>query len=85
MQISLVVQLSEQEAWDLAQFLKRVGYSDFRSNAVDDDEAYRMLITAEKVRQGLIAIGINPRWILIYAFAFPLLRTKYVFARQFLT
>ncbi|WP_445366686.1 DUF7706 family protein [Methylomonas sp. BW4-1] len=60
-QISLVVQLSEQEAWDLAQFLKRVGYSDFRSNAVDDDEAYRMQNTAEKVRQGLIAFGINPR------------------------
>lgn len=36
-EICLVMPLSDQEAWDLAQFLKRVGYADFRSNAVDDE------------------------------------------------
>ena len=40
-EICLSVSLSEQEAWDLAQFLNRTGFADFRSNAVDDEEAYR--------------------------------------------
>lgn len=56
-----MVQFFDQEAWDLAQFLKRVGYSDFRGNAVDDEEAYRMLAAAEKVRKNLVAIGYAPR------------------------
>lgn len=37
-EICLMVALSDQEASDLAQFLKRVGYAEFRRNAVDDDE-----------------------------------------------
>lgn len=53
--------LSEQEAWDLALFLKRTGFSDFRSQAVDDEEAYRMRAVAEKVRRNLVAIGYDPR------------------------
>jgi len=60
-EICLMVQFSDQDAWDLAQFLKRVGYSDFRSNAVDDEEAYRMLTAAEKVSRNLAAMGYGPR------------------------
>jgi hypothetical protein len=57
----LVVPLTEQEAWDLAQFLKRTGFTDFRSNAVDDEEAYRMQNVAGKVRQSLNQLGYAPR------------------------
>jgi hypothetical protein len=60
-EICLRVPLSEQEAWDLAQFLKRVGYAEFRSNAVDDDEAYRMQSAADKIRGNLASIGYSPR------------------------
>jgi len=60
-EISLRVPLSEQEAWDLAQFLKRAGFADFRSNAVDDEEAYRMQSVAEKVKKNLAAIGYGGR------------------------
>ncbi|OAI20597.1 hypothetical protein A1507_05035 [Methylomonas koyamae] len=60
-EICLVVPLSNQEAWDLAQFLKRVGYAEFRSNAVDDEEAYRMQEVAGKIRQALNQIGYAPR------------------------
>ncbi|MDX8128119.1 hypothetical protein QLH52_12560 [Methylomonas sp. OY6] len=60
-EITLMVPLSDQEAWDLAQFLKRVGYAEFRSNAVDDDEAYRMQAAAEKIRGNLASIGYSPR------------------------
>lgn len=60
-EIGLKVPLSDQEAWDLAQFLKRVGYAEFRSNAVDDEEAYRMQSAAEKIKSSLAAIGYSPR------------------------
>lgn len=60
-EICLSVTLSEQEAWDLAQFLKRTGFADFRSQAVDDEEAYRMQAVAEMIRRNLEVHGINPR------------------------
>lgn len=60
-EICLSVSLSEQEAWDLAQFLKRAGFADFRSNAVDDEEAYRMIVAAEKLKSNLAAIGYSQR------------------------
>jgi hypothetical protein len=56
-----MVSLSEQEAWDFAQFLKRTGFADFRSQAVDDDEAYRMQAVTEMIRINLELHGINPR------------------------
>lgn len=59
-EMCLSVSLSEQEAWDLAQFLKRIGFADFRNQAIDDEEAYCMLTAAEKVRKNLSRFGINP-------------------------
>ena len=55
------VRLSESEAWDLAQFLKRVGFAQFYVNAQDSDEAYRMMFAAEKVRKALAEAGYSPR------------------------
>jgi len=60
-EICLSVSLSEQEAWDLAQFLKRTGFADFRSQAVDDEEAYRMMAVAEKLKSNLAAVSYVPR------------------------
>lgn len=59
--IQLVAELSEQEALDYAQFLKRVGFSDYRNNAIDQDEAYRMLASGEKIRAALAEAGYSPR------------------------
>jgi hypothetical protein len=59
--VDVTVQLSETEAWDLAQFLKRVGFDQFYGNAQDTDEAYRMLFAAEKVRKALAEVGFAPR------------------------
>jgi len=59
--VTLSLYLTEQEAWDFAQFLKRAGFSDYRSNAADQEEAYRMLHVGEKVRGALAEVGINPR------------------------
>lgn len=57
----LTVQITEAQAWDLAQFLKRAGFSDYRSNAVDNDEAYRMIDAANRVQRALREAGFSPR------------------------
>ncbi len=59
--VEVQVLLSESEAWDLAQFLKRVGFDQFFVNAQDEDEAYRMMFAAEKVRKALAEAGYSPR------------------------
>ena len=59
--VSLTVELTDAEAWNLAQFLKRVGFSDFRTNAQDDQEAYAMRDAADRVRVALAEVGYAPR------------------------
>ena len=59
--VSLTVELTDAEAWNLAQCLKRVGFSDFRTNAQDDQEAYAMRDAADRVRVALAEVGYAPR------------------------
>ena len=59
--VELQVALSKGEAWMLAQFLKRVGFSDYMNNAMDKEEAYAMLYAGEKVRKALAEVGFAPR------------------------
>ena len=60
-QVRVIVELSDTEAWNLAQFLKRVGYSDFRAKAQDDSEAFGMRDASERVRSALAEAGYSPR------------------------
>ena len=60
-QVELRVELNTDQAWALAQFLKRVGYSDYRSLAVDADEAYVMVGAGELIRKALAESGVAPR------------------------
>ena len=59
--VQVKVELTTDEAWDYAQFLKRVGFSDYRQNAQDQDEAYRMMAVGEKFREALALAGFAPR------------------------
>ncbi len=59
--IRLSANLTDAQAWNLAQFLKRVGFSEFRSNAQDEQEAYAMRDAAEIVRKALAEEGYAPR------------------------
>jgi hypothetical protein len=60
--IAISVELTDIEAWNLAQFLKRVGFSDFRNlNAQDEDEAYVMQQAAARLRTALAQAGYEPR------------------------
>jgi cytochrome c len=59
--IPIPLELTEQEALDLAQFVKRVGWQEMRQNAVDEDEAYRIREALDKVRKALADVGYSPR------------------------
>ncbi len=59
--VSVTVELTDAEARNLAQFLKRVGFSDFRGNAQDESEAYAMRDAADRVRVALADAGYAPR------------------------
>ncbi len=57
----IAVELNAELAVALAQFVKRVGYTDMRSNAVDDQEAYLIRDAIDRVRIGLAKAGFAPR------------------------
>lgn len=59
--MNISVELPDGLAWALAQFLKRVGYNDYLSLAVDEQEAYDMVDAGEKVRAALADKGVAPR------------------------
>jgi hypothetical protein len=55
------VQIDDVLAFSLAQFLKRVSFSEIRENAVDDVEAYNMRDALDQVRLSLQGVGYDPR------------------------
>jgi hypothetical protein len=59
--ITVVVELSDELACAMAEFLKRVGYSDYRSLAACDEEAYNMQEAGERLRAALALNGCAPR------------------------
>ena len=59
--VAVVVDLSPDLAWSLAQFLKRVGWSEIRSNAVDGEEAEQVRAALEYLRDALSVAGFAPR------------------------
>lgn len=58
---TITVTLDEDTAEALAQFVKRVGWSEMRQNALDDAEAYRMRDGIDLVRKALQEAGFAPR------------------------
>ena len=59
--IVIHVELPVNQAWALAEFLKRAGYSDYRVLAASEQEAYDMRDAGEKVRTALAEQGYAPR------------------------
>jgi hypothetical protein len=53
--------LTDAQAWDLAQFFKRVCFSDYRSCPTSEAEAYLMRDAGELVRRALAEQGYAPR------------------------
>lgn len=59
--VNLNFELEESQALALAQFVKRVGWSDIRQNAVSDDEAYTMRDALGELAKALRDSGFAPR------------------------
>lgn len=59
--ITLQVELPDELAWALAQFLKRLTFSDCRQLAVSKEEAYQMIHATEALRAALARVGYAPR------------------------
>lgn len=57
----LIAYLNEDQALALAQFLKRVSFSDFKELASSLDQAYLMQEGALKIADALADNGFNPR------------------------
>ena len=60
-QIEVWMELEPAQALALAQFVKRVGWSEIRQNAVDDDEAYAMREALGFLAKALGESGYAPR------------------------
>lgn len=54
-------EMTDSQARALAQFVKRVGWSEMRGCAVDDEEAYLIRAALNTVREALLELGYNPR------------------------
>lgn len=59
--LTLELNINEQTAMALAQFVKRVGWQEFRQNAVNDDEAYLIGDGVAALQRALSQAGFAPR------------------------
>ncbi|AFY93117.1 DUF7706 family protein [Chamaesiphon minutus] len=57
----LEIELTDEQAYALAQYLKRVQFDDFRRRAINEDDAYLMQNAASEVRKALSDAGYDPR------------------------
>jgi hypothetical protein len=55
------VELGAEQAWALAQLVKRIGWSDCRALAEDEAQTRLMIEAAERVRCALAHAGYAPR------------------------
>ncbi len=55
--VTIEVEFTDAQARHLAQFLKRVGFSEFLKHAQSEDEAYAMSDAVRQVRAALAASG----------------------------
>jgi len=61
--MKLKVDLTEEQAWAFAQFLKRMGMDDYfmKSDPNSDTEQNQMYDAGEKIRKALSNAGYSPR------------------------
>jgi hypothetical protein len=59
--VEITVILTDAQAWQFAQFLKRACFSDYRSHAISEADAYHMIDAGEHIRRALANQGYDPR------------------------
>ena len=55
--VKLSIELTQEEAWYLAEFLAGLGFHEVRAVARDDEDAHAKLYVAERVRSALADLG----------------------------
>lgn len=61
MPAQIFLEIEPEKAWALAQLIKRVGWSEIRANAVNDDEAHCMKEAIGELQKALGDVGFLPR------------------------
>jgi hypothetical protein len=59
--VTIEVELTDEEAYALAQYLKRAIFEDYRKRALNDDDAYIMQGAVAEIRKALAKAGYEPR------------------------
>ncbi len=59
--VTVRVELAPEQAWALAQLVKRIGWADCRSLAEDQAQTQLMIEATERVRDALAEVGYAPR------------------------
>jgi hypothetical protein len=59
--VEITVTLTDTEAWQFAQFLKRACFSDYRGHATSEADAYQIIDAGERIRRALAEKGYAPR------------------------
>lgn len=59
--VQIHFEIDPDQALALAQFVKRLGWSEIRANAVNDDEAYCMKEAIGELQKALEEVGFSPR------------------------
>lgn len=59
--VNVSMTLPDRQALALAQLVKRIGWTEMRQNAVDDDEAYEMRDALGVLAKALAEAGYAPR------------------------
>ena len=59
--MTLTIELTDDQAYALAQFVKRCGWTEWRQNAVDDAEAYLIRDAFDQLARALRDGGYSPR------------------------
>lgn len=61
MTVTLTLELNDQDAWALAQLVKRLGWQALSDHAVNSDEAERMRNAIAGLQTALSQKGYSPR------------------------
>ena len=59
--LTLELEADDSSVQALAQFVKRVGWQEFRQCAVSDEEAYQIRAGVEALQSALAKVGYAPR------------------------
>ncbi|CVE00518.1 hypothetical protein VC585_21140 [Citrobacter freundii] len=59
--VTVTTELTDSQAMALAQFVKRLTWSEMRACAVDDDETWVMKDAIQALQKSLADVGFSPR------------------------